>query len=76
MQAHNKYVFLVKLEATKPEVKKAVEVLYGVKVADVNMIITYSRATRYGAKIRTKKEYKKAIVTLKEGEKIDTAITK
>ncbi len=76
MQEGGKYVFMVAKGATKPEIRKAIESLYGVKVADVNTIRSYSRAKRYGFKIGGKKEYKKAVVTLKEGEKIDTAQTK
>lgn len=76
MQTAGKYVFMVAKGATKPEIRKAIESLYGVKVADVNTIRSYSRAKRYGFKIGGKKEYKKAVVTLKEGEKIDTAQTK
>jgi large subunit ribosomal protein L23 len=76
MQEDGKYVFLVAKEAAKPEIKKAIESLYGVKVARVNAIRSYARAKRYGFKIGAKKEYKKAVVTLKKGEKIDTAETK
>lgn len=76
MQAKGKYVFLVAKNATKSEIKKAISALYGVKVGDVNTIRSYSRAKRYGFKLGDKKEYKKAIVTLAKGEKIDTASTK
>lgn len=76
MQGIGKYVFMVAKNATKSEVKKAIEQLYGVKVSDVNTIRSYARAKRYGFKKGEKKEYKKAVVTLKEGEKIDTAQTK
>lgn len=76
MQGENKYVFMVKLNAAKPEIRKAIEALYGVKVAEVNTIRSYGKARRLGSRIGNKPEYKKAVVTLKEGEKIDTAITK
>lgn len=76
MEKHGKYVFMVKLSASKPEIRKAIEELYRVKVADVNTVISYSKAKRYGYKIGKKPKYKKAVVTLKAGEKIDTASTK
>jgi large subunit ribosomal protein L23 len=76
LEKHGKYVFFVKLNAGKPEIKKAIEELYGVKVADVNTIRSYAKAKRMGNKIGKKPLYKKAIVTLKKGEKIDTAGTK
>lgn len=76
LEKHGKYVFMVKLNAGKPEIKKAIEELYGVKVADVNTIRSYAKAKRMGARIGKKPLYKKAVVTLKKGEKIDTAGTK
>ncbi len=75
-QEKGKYMFLVKLSASKPEIKKAVEELYRVKVANVNTVRSFAKAKRYGYKIGKKPEYKKAVVTLKKGEKIDTAGTK
>lgn len=76
MQGNGKYVFLVKLSAAKSEIKKVIEELYGVKVDNVNTLRSFGKTKRYGAKIGKKTEYKKAIVTLKKGEKIDTAETK
>lgn len=76
LEKDGKYMFIVKLNAAKPEIKKAIEELYGVKVADVNTIRSYSKAKRMGNKIGKKPLYKKAVVTLKKGEKIDTASAK
>lgn len=76
MQQSGKYMFMVKLDAAKTEIKKAIESLYGVKVSDVNTIRSYGKAKRLGSKIGKKPMYKKAIVTLAKGEKIDTASTK
>lgn len=76
LQGQNKYVFMVNLRATKPEVKKAVETLYGVKVSDVNMVRYFGKASTYRGRKGKKPEVKKAVVTLKKGEKIDTAVTK
>lgn len=73
LQEVNKYTFEVAKNATKPEIKKAVESVYpGVKVAKVNTAIMPSkpkgRYTRSGFQAGRTKVWKKAIVTIKEGE--------
>jgi len=73
-EKHNKYVFRVSPEANKLQIKAAIEKLFGKKVVDVNTA-NYDgkkkrqRTANYG---RTA-HWKKAIVTLKKGEKIDLA---
>jgi large subunit ribosomal protein L23 len=76
LAAHNKYVFLVLKRVNKIIVKQLVEKTYKVKVADVNMIFLSVSPKRLGARqaLTRKGGYKKAIVTLKEGYKIDLAI--
>lgn len=69
----NKYTFEVALKATKPEIKRAIEATYpDVKVAKVNTMIMPSkpkgRYTRSGYQAGRTNTWKKAIVTLKEGE--------
>lgn len=66
-----KYVFKVKKQANKIEIKKAIRELYGVNVADVNIINIPRRPRRMGRSEGYKSGYKKAIVTLAEGEKIE-----
>ena len=66
-----KYVFLVMDSATKPEVKKAVKELYKVDAVAVNMINRPDKKKRMGQKMGRQAGYKKAIVTLKPGQKID-----
>jgi len=67
----NKYIFKVYPDANKIETKKAVENLYGVRVKNVNMInIPKKRKVIRGIK-GTKSGYKKAIVTLEKGYKIE-----
>lgn len=73
LQEENKYTFEVVKNATKPDIKKAVEAVYpGVKVAKVNTAIMPSkpkgRYTRSGFQAGRTKVWKKAIVTIKEGE--------
>lgn len=70
LSAFGKYVFLVEKGATKPEVKKAVEGVYKVKVIDVHMINTRPKPIK-GRFMSEKSGYRKAIVTLKEGQKLD-----
>ncbi|MCX7862935.1 MAG: 50S ribosomal protein L23 [Bacteroidales bacterium] len=71
----NKYGFIVRKEATKYQIKKEVEKLYGVKVLDINTIIQrgkrVTRFTKSGLSRGRKSAYKKAIVTLEKGQVID-----
>ncbi len=71
LSALGKYVFLVQREATKPEIKKAVKEIYKVDPVSINIINRPPK--RKGAGMRKGKQsgYKKAIVTLKKGQKID-----
>jgi len=66
-----KYVFVVKTSATKQEVKKAVKELYRVDVVGVNIVNTPGKTKRYRNMKSEHSGEKKAIVTLKEGQKID-----
>lgn len=70
-----RYTFAVSRKANKLEIKKAVEDFYGVSVADINTIVVpgkaKSRYTKAGVISGRKPSYKKAIVTLEEGESID-----
>lgn len=71
LTAENKYIFAVTDEATAPEVKKAVEGLHKVKVAKVNMINGKAKPKNFGRFPHDKAGIRKAIVTLKEGQKLD-----
>jgi large subunit ribosomal protein L23 len=75
MEKTGRYTFEVAKAANKLEVKKAVEEFYGVKVEDVNTIVVpaknKSRFTKAGVLRGRKSGYKKAIVTLAEGDSID-----
>ncbi|HVM77061.1 MAG TPA: 50S ribosomal protein L23 [Candidatus Paceibacterota bacterium] len=66
-----KYVFIVKEKATKQEIKKAVHALYNVDVVAVNVVNRPAKAKRYLNRYGAQEGYRKAIVTLKEGQKID-----
>lgn len=71
----NKYGFMVHRDASKLQIKKEVEHLYGVSVSDVNTIIQRgkrkSRNTKTGIIKGSRSAFKKAIVTIAEGQKID-----
>lgn len=71
LESHSQYVFEVKTSATKPEVRKAVKHFYGVNAVKVNMVNVRGRNVRFGAFNGTQKKWKKAMVTLKSGEKIE-----
>ncbi len=64
-------VFRVRLEATKPEIKAAVEALFGVKVRAVNTLVTKGKVKRFRGTVGRRPDVKKAIVTLAEGARID-----
>ncbi|MCZ4272852.1 50S ribosomal protein L23 [Maritalea porphyrae] len=68
---HNQVVFDVAIDATKPEIKKAVEGLFSVKVQAVNTLIRKGKEKRFKGRIGQRKDVKKAIVTLAEGQSID-----
>jgi large subunit ribosomal protein L23 len=67
----NQVVFKVARDATKPEIKKAVETLFKVKVKSVNTINTKGKLKAWRGKRYEKSDVKKAIVTLAEGHQID-----
>jgi large subunit ribosomal protein L23 len=62
--------FEVHRDATKPEIKKAVETLFGVKVQDVRVANVHGKVKRQGRYVGKRPDWKKAYVVLKEGEKM------
>ena len=68
---HNQVVFRVALDASKPEIKTAIEGLFKVKVKAVNTLRTNGKIKRFRGTIGRRPETKKAIVTLEEGQSID-----
>lgn len=69
--AVNKYTFKVAPDANKPEIKKSIEGIYGVTVTSVNVINTPGKKRRVGRVEGFKKGFAKAVVTIKEGQKIE-----
>jgi len=68
-----KYLFLVKKESSKISIKRAVEDIYKVKVQEVNTYIAPGKLKRVRRQLGRTPDYKKAIVTLKEGYKIEVS---
>ncbi len=74
LAAMNKYVFVVRQNANKVEVKKAVESTYKVHVTQVNVVNNSGKAGNFGRTAGRRSGFKKAIVTLKTGDKIEGLI--
>lgn len=68
---NNAVVFRVRTDATKPEIKKAVEALYGVKVEKINTNVTKGKVKRFKGILGVRSDTKKAVVRLQEGQVID-----
>src|SRR3954470_23830598 len=71
LSEHNAVVFKVAGDATKPEIKAAVEALFSVTVTGVNTIVTKGKTKRWKGEPYKRSDSKKAIVTLAEGQQID-----
>ena len=71
LSEHNAVVFKVAGDATKPEIKAAVEALFSVSVTGVNTIVQKGKTKKWKGKPYTRSDVKKAIVTLAEGQSID-----
>ena len=71
LSEHNAVVFKVANDATKPQIKAAVEALFKVTVTKVNTIVTKGKTKRWKGKPYQRSDFKKAIVTLAEGQSID-----
>ncbi len=68
---HNQVTFRVDRRATKPQIRRAVEGLFGVKVSKVNTLNMRGKVKRFRGRLGKRADYKKAMVTLAEGDSID-----
>jgi large subunit ribosomal protein L23 len=68
---NNQFVFKVRREATKPQIKAAIEAIYNVKVAAVNTLTQKGKTKRWKGKPYRRSDVKKAVVTLAAGQSID-----
>ena len=71
LSENNAVVFKVAGDASKPQIKEAIEALFDVKVTGVNTIVTKGKTKRWKGKPYKRSDVKKAIVTLAEGQSID-----
>ena len=67
----NQVVFRVAMDATKPEIKKAVETLFGVMVVSVNTLVQKGKTKRFKGRPGVRSDVKKAVVQLTPGQSID-----
>jgi large subunit ribosomal protein L23 len=68
---HNQVVFRVPLDATKPQIKQAIEALFSVNVTAVNTLISKGKLKRFRGRLGRRGDMKKAFVTLAAGQSID-----
>ena len=68
---HNAVVFKVANDATKPQIKEAIEAIFDVNVTGVNTINVKGKTKRWRGKPYKRNDVKKAVVTLKDGDSID-----
>jgi large subunit ribosomal protein L23 len=71
MQNNNQYTFRVRRDATKPDIKKAVELMFEVKVAGVRVVNEPGKTRRFGKTVGRTQDWKKAYVSLAQGQTID-----
>jgi len=71
MQNHNQYTFRVRREATKTDIRKAVELMFDVKVAGVQVVNEPGKQRRFGRIAGRTQDWKKAYVSLTAGQTID-----
>jgi large subunit ribosomal protein L23 len=68
---NNSYLFEVYPKSNKIEISKSIQKLYGVKPVKINIMKVRGKKVRYGRKFGNQKSWKKAIITLKQGDKIE-----
>lgn len=71
MQNHNQYTFRVRRDATKVDIRKAVELMFEVKVEGVQVVNEPGKSRRFGRHAGRTQDWKKAYVSLAEGQSID-----
>ena len=71
MQNHNQYTFRVRRDASKTDIRKAIELMFDVKVAGVQVVNEPGKARRFGRGVGRTQDWKKAYVSLSPGQTID-----
>ena len=70
-ERHNQIVFKVRRDSSKAEIRRAVEMMFEVKVTDVQVVNCRGKIKRFGQEWGQRQHWKKAYVTLADGENID-----
>lgn len=73
LSEHSQVVFDVAIDATKPQIKEAVEALFSVKVKAVNTLVRKGKVKRFRNRLGVRNDVKKAVVTLADGQTIDVS---
>ncbi len=71
LTGQDKYVFEVDIRANKNQIKEAVQVAFNVRVAEVNTMTMKGKPKRFGRRVVNRPDWKKAVVTLVPGDKIE-----
>lgn len=71
LSEYNQVSFRVAIDATKPQIREAVERLFDVKVTKINTIRVKGKVKRFRGRLGRRSDFKKAVVTLAEGNRID-----
>lgn len=71
LSEHNKIVFRVDRKASKHQIRQAIKAIFGVDVVKVNTMVMPSKPKRVGRYVGRRSGYKKAVITLAEGQEID-----
>ena len=71
LSAHNQVTFAVLKTASKPEIKAAIELVFGVSVKTVNTLIKKGKVKRFKGRVGVQEDVKKAIITLNDGQQLD-----
>ena len=74
LSENNQIVFLVNINSNKIDIKKSIELIYGVKVRSVNVIRVKGKTKVFKGKVGKRSDYKKAIVCLPKGQSIDLSL--
>ena len=74
LSENNQIVFLVNINSNKIEIKKSIELIYGVNVSSVNVIRIKGKTKVFKSKVGKRSDYKKAIISLPKGQSIDLSL--
>ena len=74
LSENNQIVFLVNINSNKFDIKKSIELIYGVKVSSVNVIRVKGKTKVFKGKVGKRSDFKKAIVSLVKGQSIDLSL--